>query len=126
MLHATGGSRRYNLHAALQPLGANYMRQAASRMQTLHALAAGTVQRHQFFERTLQEQFRETVPLNQHKPRAALYDCQSPVGIIKLLTRPNPVHFVMKTVGPQLHIYVLSPSVSSVIPTSFIIASHGN
>jgi hypothetical protein len=59
MLHATGGSRRYNLHAALQPLSANYMRQAASRMQTLHALAASTVQRHQFFERTLQEQFFE-------------------------------------------------------------------
>jgi hypothetical protein len=36
-------------------LGANYMRQAASRMQTLHALAASTVQRHQFFEEFLFE-----------------------------------------------------------------------
>jgi hypothetical protein len=45
MLHATGG------HS-----GTIYMRLAASRMQILHALAASTVQSHQCFASTLQEQ----------------------------------------------------------------------
>jgi hypothetical protein len=35
------------------------MRLAASRMQTLHALAASCVQSHQVFARTLQEQLFE-------------------------------------------------------------------
>jgi hypothetical protein len=48
MLHATGG------HS-----GTIDMRLAASRMQTLHALAASCVQSRQFFASTLREQLFE-------------------------------------------------------------------
>ncbi len=48
MLHATGGRA-----------GTNYMRLVASRMQTLHALAASCAQSHQFFASMLQEQLFE-------------------------------------------------------------------
>jgi hypothetical protein len=47
----------YNLHATGgHPI---YMRLAASRMQTLHALAASCVQSRQFFASTLREQLFE-------------------------------------------------------------------
>ncbi len=48
MLHVTGG------HA-----GTIYMRLAASRMQTLHALAATCVRSRKFFASTLREQLFE-------------------------------------------------------------------
>jgi hypothetical protein len=48
MLHATGGH-----------VGTIYMRLAASRMQTLHALAASCMQSHQFLAITLREQLFE-------------------------------------------------------------------
>jgi hypothetical protein len=49
----------YNLHATGGHLGTVYMRLAASRMQTLHALMASCMQSSQFFASTLQEQLFE-------------------------------------------------------------------
>ncbi len=49
----------YNLHATGGHSGAVYMRLAASRLQTLHALAASCMQSRQFFVSTLQEQLFE-------------------------------------------------------------------
>ena len=51
--------RVYNLYATSGHLGTIYMRLAASRMQTLHALAASCVQSCQFFAITLREQLYE-------------------------------------------------------------------
>jgi hypothetical protein len=48
--------RRYNLHATGGHSGTINMQLAASRMQTLHALAASCMQSHQFFASTLQKQ----------------------------------------------------------------------
>jgi hypothetical protein len=49
----------FNLYANGGHLGTIYMRIAASRMQTLHALAASCVQSRQFFASTLREQLFE-------------------------------------------------------------------
>jgi hypothetical protein len=49
----------YNLYATGGHSGTFYMRLAASRMQTFHALAASCVQSRQFFASTLREQFFE-------------------------------------------------------------------
>jgi hypothetical protein len=46
----------YNLYATGGHWGTIYMRLAASRMQTLHALAPSCVQSRQFFASTLREQ----------------------------------------------------------------------
>jgi hypothetical protein len=51
--------RGYNLHVTGGHSGTNYMRLAASRIQTLHALAATCMQSRQFFASTLQEQLFE-------------------------------------------------------------------
>jgi hypothetical protein len=51
--------RGYNFHATGGHSGTIYMRPAASRMQTLHALAASCVQSCQFFASTLREQLFE-------------------------------------------------------------------
>jgi hypothetical protein len=48
--------RVYNLYATSGHLGTIYMRLAASRMQTLHALAASCLQSHQNCASTLREQ----------------------------------------------------------------------
>jgi hypothetical protein len=52
--------RGYNLHATGSQLSTIYMRLAASRKQTLHALAANCMQSRQFFSSTLQEQLFES------------------------------------------------------------------
>jgi len=49
----------FMLHATSCHAGTIYMRLAASRMQTLHALAASCVQSHHFFASTLREQLYE-------------------------------------------------------------------
>jgi hypothetical protein len=49
----------YNFHATGSHAGKIYMRLAASRRQTLHALAASGLQSNQFFASTLQEQLFE-------------------------------------------------------------------
>ncbi len=51
--------RGYNLHGTGGHSGTIYMRMAASRIQTLHALAASCMQICQFFSCTLQEQLFE-------------------------------------------------------------------
>jgi hypothetical protein len=51
--------RRYNLHVMGSHLGTIYMRLAASRMKSLHALVASCMQSRQFFASTLQEQLFE-------------------------------------------------------------------
>jgi hypothetical protein len=50
---------RYNIYATGGHSGTIYMRLAASRMPTLHALAASCVQSRQFFASTLREQLFE-------------------------------------------------------------------
>jgi hypothetical protein len=49
----------YNLHVMASHLGTIYMQLAASRMKTLHALAASCMQSRQCFAGTLQEQLFE-------------------------------------------------------------------
>jgi hypothetical protein len=51
--------RGYNLHATGGHSGTNYMRQAASCKQILHALAASCLQSRQFFKSTVREQLFE-------------------------------------------------------------------
>jgi hypothetical protein len=51
--------RRYDFHSTGSHSGTIYMRLAASRMHTLHALAASCVQSRQFFASTLGEQLFE-------------------------------------------------------------------
>jgi hypothetical protein len=54
-IHVVG----YNLHATSGHSGTTCKRLAASHIQFLHALAASTVQSHQFFESMLPEQLFE-------------------------------------------------------------------
>jgi hypothetical protein len=66
--------RRYNLHATGSRSGPIYMRLAASRMQTLHALMVSCVQSRQFFANTLREQLFELKNEDTIKKSENLHD----------------------------------------------------